>query len=71
MLPIRPLFTIASLGCLVMEVAPSAKAAGIFWTNGTTNTIGSANLDGTGVNRQFIIGTSGLLGTAVDGTSIY
>ena len=41
-------------GLLVTWVAPSAKALGIFWANFGSNTIGGANLDGTGVNQSFI-----------------
>jgi len=35
-------------------IAPSAKASGIYWTNGDSNVIGRANLDGTDVNYSFI-----------------
>ena len=35
------------------------------------NTIGRANLDGTGVNQSFITGVSNAVGIAVDGTYVY
>jgi virginiamycin B lyase len=37
----------------------------IFWTNYIGNTIGRANLDGTGANHSFIGGASGPVGLAV------
>ena len=59
-------------GLLATWAAPSAQADGIYWTNIISNTIGRANLDGTGVNESFVSGATGLpYGIAVDGTYIY
>jgi len=63
-------------GLFVTWVPPSAQASAIYWTNYRSNTIGSANLDGTGVNESFItnlggFGPEGPYGIAVNGTSIY
>jgi hypothetical protein len=38
----------------------------IYWSNGGLNTIGRANLDGTGVNQRFIIGANEPFGVVVD-----
>ncbi|HEU5004917.1 MAG TPA: DUF5050 domain-containing protein [Candidatus Saccharimonadales bacterium] len=43
----------------------------IYWINAPTNSIGRANIDGTGVNTSFITGISGAVGLAVDNTYIY
>ena len=44
--------------------------AHVYWTN-PSQTIGRANLDGTGVDQSFIAGTTGLTGVAVDAAHIY
>ena len=43
----------------------------IYWTNNQRDTIGRANLDGSGVDQSFITGASGPEGLAVDGQHIY
>jgi hypothetical protein len=48
-------------------VAPAARAdAFVYWANSRADTIGRANLDGTGVDQSFIAGASGTQGVAVD-----
>jgi virginiamycin B lyase len=44
--------------------------AHVYWTN-PSQTIGRANLEGTGVNQSFIAGTTGLTGVAVDDAHVY
>jgi RHS repeat-associated protein len=46
-------------------------ASYVYWTNLTTGTIGRANLDGTGVNQNFITGIDAPSGIATDGTYLY
>jgi hypothetical protein len=58
-------------GFLATWIALPADAAGIYWTNTASDTIGHANLDGTGVNNHFISGILNPNGVAVDGTYIY
>ena len=43
----------------------------IYWSNWAGNTIGRANLDGTGVNQSFISGASTPVGVAVDSGHLY
>ena len=43
----------------------------LYWANASTNTIGRANLDGTGVDQSFITGASQPLGVAVDANYVY
>ena len=43
----------------------------IYWANANNDTIGRANLDGTGMNQSFIAGVSAPTGLAVDGSYIY
>ena len=47
-----------------------AANAYVYWTN-NNNTIGRANLNGTGVNRNFIRGGRYPLGVAVDAAHVY
>jgi len=51
--------------------ASSAQETGIYWTNGGDKAIGHANLDGTGVNGNFISGADGAAGLAVDQKFLY
>ncbi len=46
-------------------------ASHVYWTNLATGTIGRANLDGTGVNQNFITGIDAPSGIASDGTYLY
>ena len=48
-----------------------APAGHIFWANLNTGTIGRANLDGSGVNQNFITGASGPVGVVADASHIY
>jgi hypothetical protein len=60
------------LACLLASwIAPSAEPTGLYWTSDGSNTIGSANLDGTGVNQSLISGADGPEGVAVDATYVY
>jgi virginiamycin B lyase len=43
----------------------------VYWSNYDPDTIGRANLDGTGDNPSFITGASGPQGVAVDGSHVY
>ena len=67
---------LAALLVLALALARDADAY-IYWTNFitgtniTTDTIGRANLDGTGVNQSFISGASSPIGIAVDADHIY
>jgi hypothetical protein len=44
----------------------AVDAAHVYWANGNTDTIGRANLDGTGVDQSFITGAQYPAGLAVD-----
>ena len=44
----------------------TVDAGHVYWANEGTNTIGRANLDGTGVDQSFITGASAPFGVAVD-----
>jgi virginiamycin B lyase len=46
-------------------------AAHVYWVNGSASTIGRANLDGTGVNQNFIGGLGASYGVAVDAAHVY
>ena len=48
----------------------AVDAAHIYWTDGLTNTIGRANLDGSGVDESFIT-TGANWGVAVDAAHVY
>ena len=43
----------------------------IYWVNSLRGTIGRANLDGTDVDENFIIGAHLPAGVAVDGRHVY
>jgi hypothetical protein len=49
----------------------TVDGAHIYWSNSGINTIGRANLDGTGVNQTFITGAQDPLGVAVDSAHVY
>jgi virginiamycin B lyase len=60
------------LGAALFAVAlPAGADAYVYWANAGTNTIGRANLDGTGANQGFITGPSKPYGLAVDGAHLY
>jgi len=56
---------LATLALAALAFASRAEAY-VYWTNVDTDSIGRANLDGTGVNPNFITGTSGAYAVAVD-----
>ncbi len=60
---------LAALLVLALAFAPRAEAF-VYWTNLAHNTIGRANLDGTGVDQSFIKTPVGA-GLAVDGAHVY
>jgi virginiamycin B lyase len=59
--------TSASLSLLGTSVAPRR----IYWSNTGLDTIGRANIDGTGVNQAFITGSIGPYGMAIDEAHLY
>jgi virginiamycin B lyase len=61
---------LAALLVFALAFAPRADAF-VYWANNGAGTIGRANLDGTGVNQNFIINLSGPGGVAVDDAHIY
>jgi virginiamycin B lyase len=69
------LAAIAALICAVLVLWGAAFAsqasAYIYWANVERNTIGRANLNGTGVEQGFITGASSPWGVAVDGAHVY
>jgi sugar lactone lactonase YvrE len=67
------LAVVLTAGLLAVIAAPSASAY-IYWadvSDGAGGTIGRANNDGTGVDRNFITGLKQPCGVAVDGQHIY
>ncbi len=57
---------------LLLALAFAPRAAGsIYWANVKGTTIGTANIDGTGVNQNFIIAGPNPCGVAVDGAHLY
>ena len=49
----------------------AVDAGHLYWTKFNANTIGRANLDGTGADESFITGASGPRGVAADGSHLY
>jgi virginiamycin B lyase len=64
------LFVGVAVAAACGSVAGAADAA-IYWANASGNTIGEANLDGTGVNQSFITGADGPSDVVVYGQHIY
>jgi virginiamycin B lyase len=60
---------LASLVFATLALAARADAF-VYWTNSVDNTMGRANVDGTGVDQGFF-GASNAQGVAVDGAHIY
>jgi virginiamycin B lyase len=57
---------------LAAPVGVAVNASSIYWGNNNSNTIGRANLNGTGVNASFITGSGGCTDLpALDATYIY
>ena len=65
-----PLFAalVATLGVLAL---PASAGAFVYWSNTDDTRIGRANLDGSGVNQNFITGANGACGVAVDVANAY
>jgi virginiamycin B lyase len=61
---------LAAVLLLGLAFAPGA-AGSIYWANDKGTTIGTANLDGTGVDQSFITGASNPCGVAVDAAHLY
>ena len=61
---------LAAVLLLGLAFAPHA-AGSIYWANDKGTTIGTANIDGTGVNQNFITAGPNPCGVAVDGAHIY
>jgi Low-density lipoprotein receptor repeat class B len=55
---------------LTLALASGAEAR-IYWANSGSGTIGSANLDGSGVDQSFVSARSDPRGVAVDGAHLY
>lgn len=68
----RAALLLGALGAALLTLTFAARAqAFIYWGSRVGSAIGRANLDGTGVERDFISGAGPLLGVAVDGTHVY
>ena len=67
----EPFIKTIRIGSLTVADGLAVDAKHIYWANFTSNTIGRANLDGSGVNERFITGAAAPRGVAVDGTHIY
>lgn len=61
---------LAAVLLLGLAFAPRA-AASIYWANDKGTTIGTANIDGTGVNQNFITAGPNPCGVAADGAHLY
>jgi hypothetical protein len=64
-------FRLFLLLLLIVSVARSGRAAGIYWANLNTESIGHANLDGSGADTAFITGASNPNYVAVDPAYIF
>jgi hypothetical protein len=62
---------IATLAGVVLPSAAWSATSKLYWTNSSTNTIGEANLDGTGVNQSLIADDPNPTGVAADGQHVY
>ena len=60
---------LATLAVATLALATRADAF-VYWTNTGTDTIGRADLDGTGADQAFITGASRIQGVAVDGVHV-
>jgi virginiamycin B lyase len=58
----------AMLGVLAL---PASAGAFLYWANAGTNSIGRANVDGSGVNQSFISGLNTPIGVSVDSQHIF
>jgi virginiamycin B lyase len=65
-------FTVALGACLaIMAVWASGASAFVYWANFNTNAIGRANLDGSGVDQDFIVTATSVEGVTVDSSYVY
>jgi hypothetical protein len=68
-------FLVLVIAALLVLAAPLAfaprAAAFVYWTNGKTGAVGRANLNGTGVDHQFIGDAKTVFDVAVDSTHVY
>src|ERR687883_121650 len=62
--------TLATLVLATFVLAAPADAF-VYWANSGTNSIGRANVDGTGANQSFITGANAPDGVAVDAAHVY
>jgi Zn ribbon nucleic-acid-binding protein len=60
----------AALLAVTLALAPRAEAF-VYWTESFGDTIGRANVDGTGVDKRFITGARNPSGVAVDAAHVY
>lgn len=66
----RRRWTLAAV--LAALFVPAAPAAGyVYWTDTVADTVGRAQLDGTGVDPDFVAGLANPCGTAVDSRHLY
>ena len=65
------LLTLAVLAVSALTILSASADAYLYWANGGMDTIGRANLDGTGVNQSFITGAGNPGGVAVDADHVY
>jgi hypothetical protein len=66
----RAALVLAVLTAATLILVARADAA-VYWASATGHQIGRANLDGTGVNTNFITGLGQPAGVAVDGAHVY
>jgi virginiamycin B lyase len=69
-LPRRAVLLLAALLAASLALAARAEAF-VYWSNFGTNTIGRANLDGTGVDQSFVPRADEPCGVAVDASHVY
>src|SRR5262245_18360612 len=71
---IRTLAVAAAVVAVLLPAATGGQAAGsrhVYWTNTFADTIGRANVDGTGADQGFITGATRPEGVAVDSSYVY
>ena len=68
----RSVRVVIATAAAVLLVGGAARAeAYVYWPNASTDTIGRANLDGSGVNNSFVSTAVGACGVAVDSGYVY
>jgi hypothetical protein len=68
--PVAPRWRWFALAVGTLALVARADAF-VYWASASTNSIGRANLDGTGVNPSFITGANDPTGVAVDAAHVY